>query len=164
MRAIERLADLFALLSGVILLSIVVVTTTNTSAFILNRIARLFGSNVSGLPGYEDFVSLAISGAALMFMPYCQAQRGHVQVDLFMNMVPKPVREVFDLLWLAVTVLVALFLAYWLFYGLLEVRDDAVVTSVLGWPVWPFYIPGLLSMLLWAGVATAQIREGWPHA
>ena len=164
MRAFERLADLFALLSGVILLSIVAVTTTNTSAFILDRIARLFGSNVSGLPGYEDFVSLAISGAALMFMPYCQAQRGHVQVDLFMNMVPKPVREVFDLLWLAVTVLVALFLAYWLFYGLLEVRDDAVVTSVLGWPVWPFYIPGLLSMLLWAGVATSQIREGWPHA
>ena len=164
MRAFERLADIFAIFSGAILLSIVGVTTTNTSAFIADRLVRLFGGNVSGLPGYEDFVSLAISGAALMFLPYCQAQRGHVQVDLFMKIVSDRVRRNFDLVWLAVTCLVALFLAYWLFYGLLEVRDDAVVTSVLGWPVWPFYIPGILSMLLWAGVAAAQIREGWFNA
>lgn len=152
-----RLADLFAILSGMILLAIVVVTTTNTSAFILNRIARLFGESVSGLPGYEDFVQLAISGAALMFFPFCQARRGHVQVELFMNTLPQAVQDGFDKLWLALTAAVALFLAYWMVFGMLEARSDTLITSVLGWPIWPFYIPGLLAMILWALIAASQM-------
>ena len=159
-----RLADGFAVLGGVILLAIVAVTTTNTAAFILDRIAGAFGSDVSGLPGYEDFVQLAISGAALMFFPYCQAQRGHVSVELFMDKLPYVVQRAFDKLWLVLTAAVALFLAYWMIYGLLEARSDAAVTSVLGWPTWPFYIPGLASMILWALVATAQLGGGTSNA
>lgn len=153
----RRLADAFAALGGIILLIIVAVTTTNTSAFILDRIAGLFGTDVAGLPGYEDFVQLAISGAALMFFPYCQAKRGHVAVELFMDRLPQILQRAFDRLWLACTVAVALFLAYWMVFGLLEARADGAVTSVLGWAVWPFYLPGLASMILWALVAATQI-------
>ena len=53
-----RLADLFAVLGGLILLVIVAVTTTNTAAFILDRIAGLFGSDISGLPGTRISCSL----------------------------------------------------------------------------------------------------------
>ncbi|WP_294611701.1 TRAP transporter small permease [Roseovarius sp.] len=161
---IRRLADGLAVLGGVILLVIVAVTTTNTSAFILDRIAGLFGTNVAGLPGYEDFVQLAISGVALMFFPYCQAQRGHVAVELFMDRLPHVLQRAFDRLWLACTAAVALFLAYWMVFGLLEARSDGVVTSVLGWAVWPFYLPGLVSMILWALVAATQIAGGTPDA
>ncbi|WP_120634987.1 TRAP transporter small permease [Ruegeria sp. EL01] len=153
---LRRLADGFALLGGLILLAIVAVTTTNTFAFIFDRVAGIFGADVAGLPGYEDFVQLAISCAALMFFPYCQANRGHVSVELLMDRMPRTLQRAIDLLWLAVTVLVALFLAYWMVFGMLEVRSDQVVTSVLGWPTWPFYIPGLLSMILWALIAASQ--------
>ncbi|WP_295315531.1 TRAP transporter small permease [Roseobacter sp.] len=153
-----RLADVFAVLGGVILLIIVAITTTNTTAFILDRIAGLFGADVSGLPGYEDFVQLAISGAALMFFPYCQAHKGHVAVELFMDRLPEGFQNGIDRLWLALTAAVALFLAYWMIFGLLEARSDTVVTSVLGWPTWPFYIPGLASMVLWALIAVSQIK------
>ena len=157
---LKRLADAFALLGGVILLAIVAVTTTNAFAFILDRFAGAFGADVSGLPGYEDFVQLAISCAALMFFPYCQGNRGHVSVDLLMDHLPKAVQRGFDLLWLGVTVIVDVFLSYWMVFGMLEVRSDAVVTSVLGWPTWPFYFPGLLSMILWALIAVSQAFEG----
>lgn len=155
---LRRLVDVFAVLGGVILLVIVAVTTTNTTAFILDRFAGLFGADVSGLPGYEDFVQLAISSAALMFFPYCQAQRGHVAVELLMDQLPQILQRAFDKLWLFLTAAMALFLAYWMVFGLLESRSDAVVTSVLGWPVWPFYIPGLASMILWALVSLVQIK------
>ncbi|WP_377190766.1 TRAP transporter small permease [Ruegeria meonggei] len=154
---LRRLADAFALLGGGILLAIVAVTTTNAFAFILDRIAGLFGTDVAGLPGYEDFVQLAISCAALMFFPYCQANRGHVSVELLTNRMPQALQRAIDLLWLGVTIAVALFLAYWMIFGMLEVRSDQVVTSVLGWPNWPFYIPGLLSMILWALIAADQV-------
>lgn len=159
-----RAADLFALLGGVALFLIVAVTTTNTSAFILDRITAMFSVDVPGLPGYEDFVQLIISGAALMFFPYCQANRGHVSVDLLMDRLPKSVQQVFDTAWLVLTAGIAAFLAYWLVMGMFEARDDSAVTSVLGWSVWPFYIPGIASMALWALVALAQIRGDIRHA
>ncbi len=155
-----RLADVFAVLGGAILLIIVAVTTANTTAFIADRIAGLFGADVSGLPGYEDFVQLAISGGALMFFPYCQAKRGHVAVELFMERLPEPARQLIDRLWLLLTAAVALFLAYWMVFGLLEAQSDTVVTSVLGWPTWPFYIPGLASMILWSLIALSQMKGG----
>jgi TRAP-type C4-dicarboxylate transport system permease small subunit len=154
---VTRLADIFAMLGGVILFVIVMVTTTNTGAFILDRILAPTGVNVSGLPGYEDFVQLAISGAALMFFPYTQASRGHVAVDLFVSNAPMVVKRVLDHMWLILTAAVALFLAYWMINGLLESRSDAVVAGVLGWPIWPFYIPGIASMILWTIVSVSQI-------
>lgn len=151
-----RLADAFALLGGLILAAIVLVTTTNAGAFILDRVAGAFGASVSGLPGYEDFVRLAISGAALMVFPYCQAKRGHVAVDLLATRLPGGVNRALDTAWLVLTGLVSAFLAYWMVIGLLQARDDGVITAVLGWSVWPFYAPGILAVVLWGLVAFAQ--------
>ncbi|WP_460274307.1 TRAP transporter small permease [Celeribacter sp. ULVN23_4] len=154
---VTRLADFFAMLGGAILLVIVLVTTTNTGAFILDRLLGLFGLNVSGLPGYEDFVQLAISGAALMFFPFTQASRGHVAVDLFVANAPMPVKWILDRMWLTLTAGVALFLAWWMVQGMVEVRSDAAEAGVLGWPIWPFYLPGIASMILWAIVSVSQM-------
>ncbi|MEO1329444.1 MAG: TRAP transporter small permease subunit [Pseudomonadota bacterium] len=156
-RALERLAALWAIVGGAILLLIVAVTVTNVAAFGLDRIARLWGGTVSGLPGYEDFVALAMGAAAPMLLPYCQAKRGHLAVDLLMSAAPEAVRRAIDAVALALTAAAALFLAYWMFFGMLETRDDGVLSRVLGWPEWPFYAPGVLSLLLWAAVAIGQI-------
>ena len=32
-----------------------------------------------------------------------------------------------------------------------------LVSPVLGWPEWPFYLPGIVSLALWALVALSQI-------
>ena len=154
---VTRLADAFAMLGGTILFVIVIVTTTNTSAFILDRILGPMGVNISGLPGYEDFVQLAISGAALLFFPFTQASRGHVAVDLFVANAPMPVKWLLDRMWLSVTTGVALFLAWWMVQGMLEIRSDAAEAGVLGWPIWPFYLPGIASMILWAIVSLSQM-------
>jgi TRAP-type C4-dicarboxylate transport system permease small subunit len=158
--AIEKSAAGWALLGGVLLIAIVLVTVTNVGAFTLDRMARLFGGTVSGLPGYEDFVRLAISAAALMIFPYCQLKRGHVVVDIFANMMPRPVRRLLDIASLIGCAALALFLAYWMTLGLAETRADGALSPVLGWPEWPFYLPGIASLLLWAMVAVLQVFEG----
>lgn len=140
-----------------LVIAIMLVTSINVTGFGLDRIARLYGGSVSGLPGYEDFVGLAISCAALMFMPYCQLKRGHVNVELFVAMLPAVVQRALDRTWLIVTMLVTLFLAYWMVFGMLETRADNVSSAILGWPVWPFYVPGIVSLALWAFVALLQI-------
>jgi TRAP-type C4-dicarboxylate transport system permease small subunit len=159
MTAVRRLVEWWAIAGGAVLLAIVLVTTVNAGAFALDRLARLWGGTMAGLPGYEDFVRLAISGAALMFFPYAQARRGHVAVDLFVAWLPVRPRRLLDRLWLLATIAIALFLAFYLWLGMLRARADALVTGVLGWPDWPFYLPGFLSLLLWAAVAAIQLRE-----
>lgn len=157
---VTRAVEAWAVMGGLVLLAIVLVTTANVSAFTADKVARLFGGNVAGLPGYEDFVGLAVSVAALSFFPYCQLRRGHVAVDLFVEKLPRRARRALGLLWLVSAVIAALFLAYWIWFGMLESRADEAVSSVLGWAEWRFYFPGFVSLLLWAAVAALQIAGG----
>ncbi|NBN62619.1 TRAP transporter small permease subunit [Microvirga tunisiensis] len=153
----------WALFGALFILAIVLVTTLNVSAFAANRVAALFGGTVAGLSGYEDFVRLAVSVTALSFIPYCQLKRGHVVVDLFVQSMPKAVRAGLDKLWLATTAGLALFLAYWMWVGLNETMADQTRTAILGWQEWPWYGPGVVSMILWALVCLLQLVEGEPH-
>ena len=156
---LSRIAVWWAIAGGLCILAIVLVTTTNVVLFGLDRLARPFGSSVSGLPGYEDFVSLAVSCAALMFLPVCQLKRGHVAVDLFTERLSPRWRDALDRLWSAVSCLAALFLAFWMAVGMDQVRADNASSPVIGWPIWLFYLPGILSLALWGLVAARQAIE-----
>ncbi len=56
----------------------------------------------------------------------------------------------------------SVFLAYWMILGMLETRADHALSRVLGWPEWPFYLPGVVSMLLWSTVAALQLAGREP--
>lgn len=153
---IQKTVAAWALAAGAVLLVIVLVTTVNVAAFSLDKVARFFGGDVPGLFGYEDFVGLAIGVVGLMVMPYCQLRRGHIAVDLFSDMTPLAMQKVLDKAALIAILALTLFLAYWMTLGMLETRSDDALSPVLGWPVWPFYAPGIASLLLWAAVAAMQ--------
>lgn len=159
---IASLARFWAVLGGVILLTIVAVTVVNVGAFALDRLARLVGGGVPALPGYEDYVRLAVGAAIPMLLPWCQAQRGHLAVDLFLTRAPQAFKRGIDRVSLVLMAALALFLAWFMVLGLLETRDDGALSSVLGWQLWPFYVTGILSLVLWAVVALAQAIGGEP--
>lgn len=158
-RKLDWIVSGWALLAGILTFLIVLVTTINTAAFGADKIARLFGENVAGLAGYEDFVRLAMSAVALMFFPYCQRQKGHVAVDLFAERFSLRTQIFLERIILLLTVCVALFLAYWMALGMISAYEDFASSPILGWPNWPFYVPGILSLILWAVVALMQLRR-----
>ena len=162
-RWLDSAATAWAILGGLCILAIVLVTTTNIMLFGLDRIARIFRGVVSGLPGYEDFVSLAVGAAALMFFPLCQLRRGHVAVDVFTEKLPRRWQFELDRFWSGAALVAALFLLYWMAVGLDQMRADRTLSPVIGWPIWPFFIPCIISLLLWALVALAQLVERPDH-
>lgn len=167
-RLLHRVAAAWAIAGGVVLFAIVAVTMTNVAAFALDRVTRLFGANVAGLPGYEDFVRLCVSAAALMILPYCQARKGHVAVDIFAEtVVPASIQRVLDTLWQVLMAALAVFLAYQMTLGMVETYQDNALSRVLGWQEWPFYLPGIVSLLLWAAVCAVDLitpeREDHAH-
>ncbi|MCI4661389.1 MAG: TRAP transporter small permease [Neomegalonema sp.] len=164
---LERAARYWALLGGGVLLLIVAITGLNALAYGLDAIARMWAAHVPGVPGYEDFVRLSIGAAAPMFLPYCHAQRGHLAVDILPKDLGGEFGRRFDASAQRLGDLgigaAALFLSYWLGLGMIESHADGAVSRVLGWPEWPFYIPGLLSLLLWAAIALSHGLSAQPH-
>ncbi len=144
-------------LSGVLLVIVVCVTVFNITAFGLDKIARLYDTNIGGLPGYEDLVKLLTSCFALMFFPWAQAQRGHVAVDFFADRFPPTLQHVLDIIWLSFTLILVIFLGVLMTMGMFESYNDGAVSPTLGWYVWPFYAPGIISLGLWSIVLAFQI-------
>jgi TRAP-type C4-dicarboxylate transport system permease small subunit len=155
-RILERVVLWWALLGGVGLVLIVGATAFNIGAFAADMVATNFGGSIAAFPGYEDFVRLVVSAAVLMLFPYCQLRRGHVAVDLFVERMPPAVQRAIEAISLIGMTLLVLFLLYWMAIGMTETRADQAVSRVLGWPEWPFYLPGLVSLALWAVVAAME--------
>lgn len=154
---LERTAGAFAIAGGTILLAIAALTGID----VLLRLADLIAPGRLGIvKGYEDLVRLLVSAAVPLLFPWCQLRRGHVAVDLVAERLPAAARRVLEGAGTAATAAVALFLAFWMVQGLLETRADGRIAGVLGWPEWPFYLPGLLALLLWAVIAADQLRTG----
>lgn len=157
--AATRIITLWALFGGVLLLLIVLATAVNAAGFTANAIARSWGGTVSGLPGYEDAVTMLVGVAGLAMFPYCQLHGGHAAVDVFMQKAPKWANRAVSVLSGLAVVAIALGLAYMLTVGTLETRSDNTETAVLGWPVWIFMPTAVISCVLWA---LAAILETFP--
>lgn len=161
---IEQLAAAWAIAGGVIVLLIMLVTSVNVAAFALDKALRPFDGSVPGLAGYEDFVALAMSAAAPMFLPWCQHKRSHVRVELLSNRLTQTTTRMLDRFWLLCLTVTCLLLAGAMIWGTFETHADHVLSPVLGWPQWPFYLPGIVSLLLWAIIAGRQATAGNPFA
>jgi len=158
-KPLDRLISFWALAGGFMLLLIVVITAVNAAGFSLNALARLWGGNISGLPGYEDAVTLFVGAAALAMFPYCQRHSGHAVVDVFMQKAPQAFNKFIQYLSALLTILFCIFIVYMLFQGIDQLKSDNVETTVLGWPVWIFASTGIFSCILWALATVVQLLE-----
>lgn len=154
---IRKMCLWWVYLAGVLLLFVVLTTVVNITAFGLDKVARIFDSNVVALSGYEDLVRLLVSCIALMFFPWAQAERGHVSVDFFAEKFSSNIQQVLDITWLSCTLVLVVFLGVLMFLGMMESYEDGAMSSILGWVEWPFYIPGIISLGLWAIVLCFQV-------
>jgi TRAP-type C4-dicarboxylate transport system permease small subunit len=154
---LERLAAAFAIAGGTILLAIAALTGIDV---LLRAVDLVAPGRVGIVKGYEDLVRLFVSAAVPLLFPWCQLRRGHVAVDLLAERLPAGIQRGLETVGLALTAALALFLAFWMVQGLEESRADGRIAGVLGWAEWPFYLPGLLALVLWAAIATDQLRAG----
>ncbi|MDP6352934.1 MAG: TRAP transporter small permease [Alphaproteobacteria bacterium] len=156
---IGRAAEAWAILAGIVLLAITAVTVINVSGFAVDTLTRPFGIRVPGLSGYEEMVRLWVGPAAFMMLPYCQQKYGHVAVDFVIANAPAAVQKLIDLVSLVATLALALFLTYWMWAGMVDARRDGLISHLLGWQEWVYFIPGLISFLLWAAVILSLLAD-----
>ncbi len=158
---LHTLCNKLCILGGYGLLCVVVLTSVNIVIFSVDLMIRSLGLNVEGLPGYEDFVYLVVADCVLLFFPYCQLHQSHISLDFFDHYYSEKSRLYFKRLNIGVTIFIYGFLGYWFLAGLIESYNDNILSSVLLWPVWLFYTPGIMALFLSCFIALYQFLNSF---
>jgi len=168
------LSRFMAVLGGIVLSVLIVLTCISIAGRILNGI--LHGGFMQGLaPGFADWlisigvgpvngdfelVEAGVAFAIFAFLPLCQITAGHASVDIFTNLMPRGYnrvsRMVIDIVFAAVLVLIA----WRLYAGMMSKMGYRETTFLLQFPIWWAYAASLFGAVMAAlvGVYVAFVR------
>lgn len=152
LKVLEALARAFAVLAGVILVAITLMTVYS----VIGR--DLFGKALLG-----DFELTAVmTGAAVsLLLPYCQVRRGNIIVDFFTAKASASTQGALDRLGALFIAIMTGFCAWRATLGGLSAWNSKSGTMMLGFPEWIVYcfiVPGLA---LTAVIALTQAARGF---
>lgn len=147
MRLLASLARAFAILAGVLLTAITLMTC-----------ASLIGRNTVGttLAGDFELTGVAAGAAIALFLPWCQVQRGNIIVDFFTLRASTGTRRGLDRLGAGLLALVMLVLAWRSVVGGINAYDTQSGTMMLGFPEWIVYACIAPSLLLTGLIGIGQ--------
>jgi TRAP-type C4-dicarboxylate transport system permease small subunit len=125
---VERLSGAIAVLGGLLSIAVAILVV----ASVIGR--RFFNAPING-----DFelVQMGTAISVFAFLPYCQARRGNIVVDTFLNRLPARAIRGVDALWDLVYAGMMGLLSASLITGALEHFRSAQTTMLLQIPVWP---------------------------
>jgi len=146
---LRRVIEIWALLGGLLLLGIALMTAWSaTSGWLLGK----------PLPGDVELVEMLTAVSVFMFLPYCQLTGANVTADLFTARASPRSVALLELLAAAVAVAVSLLLLWRMYAGLLDYRRYVETTTILHIPIWTAYPPALASLALLAAAALVSVR------
>lgn len=130
MNILQNLAKLCAILAGLLLTGITLMTCIS-----------LIGRNTTGatLVGDFELTGVATGAAIALFMPYCQIQRGNIIVDFFTTGLSHETNARLDRLGALLLALVFAVLAWRTTLGGLNSYATHSETQILGFPEWTVY-------------------------
>ena len=152
LRALQSLAKLCAILAGVLLTAITLMTC-----------ASLLGRNLLGAPLVGDFeLTAVVTGAAIaLFMPLCQSMRGNIIVDFFTARLNQSTNEKLDRFGALLLAGVFGLLAWRTMVGGLNSYAAHSETQILGFPEWIAYAAMVPPFVLTSVIALYQALLGF---
>lgn len=152
MSVLDKLARLCAVLAGVLLTVITLMTCVS-----------VIGRNTTGWTIVGDFeLSGSAAGAAIaLFLPWCQWQRGNITVDFFTVGASQATRDRLDRFGaLAVAMMMAL-MAWRAVDGGISAWKSHAGSMMLGFPEWVVYTAMVPPLALTAVIGLAQTLRGF---
>ncbi len=155
MKTLENLAKLCAILAGVLLVFITLMTCTS----VVGR--ELVGKTIVG-----DFeLSGAAAGAAIaLFMPWCQFKRGNIMVDFFSAKASQSAQNKMERLGAFLLAVVMALMTWRTVLGGLNTWSNNSGTMMLGFPEWIIYSTMVPPLALTALIALHQAVFGFADA
>ena len=151
MKTLEMLARLSAILAGVLMTAITLVTCIS-----------LIGRNTIGatLVGDYELTAVTAGAAVALFLPWCQLRRGNIIVDFFTARVPGRINGVLDRFGAMMLAAVMILLAWRTAVGGINSYDSQTTTMMLGFPEWIVYAAMVPPLCLTGLIALHQAFIG----
>ncbi len=158
-KLVSAVAHFFALLGGLVLSGLVVLTCFSISGRLINTVLHsepvqsvmpmlagtMINTGLGPINGDFELVEAGMAFAIFAFLPLCQLSGSHASVDVFTNQLPPAVyhfiRCLIELVFTAVLFLVAI----QLYAGMESKRASGQTSFLLEYPVWWGYaisVPG----------------------
>jgi TRAP-type C4-dicarboxylate transport system permease small subunit len=151
LRAIEFLARLCAILAGLLLTAVTLITCVS-----------LLGRNTLGMTLAGDFemTGLVAGAAVALFLPLCQLERGNIIVDFFTAKAGDAANRVLDRIGALIFGLIMATLAWRTTVGGLSAFRSHSGTMILDLPEWVTYAAMVPPLALTALIALNQAVTG----
>lgn len=155
MRILQPLSNLCAILAGMLLTIITLITCGN-----------LILRNTTGdsMAGAFEMTAMATGAAIALFMPLAQVRQGHIIVDFFTSNVSDATNAKLDRLGALVLSLVFMLLAWRTTLGGMSAYNANSQTMLLGFPEWIVYACMVPPFALSALVGLHQSIFGFDNA
>lgn len=155
MKVLEFLSKLCAVLAGVLLTVITLMTC-----------ASLLGRNTVGVTIVGDFelTGVATGAAIAMFMPWCQFKRGNIIVDFFTAKLGDRTNDKLDRFGALLLAIVFALLAWRTVLGGINSYDTNSTTMMTGFPEWTVYAAMVPAFALASVVGLWQTLFGFGDA
>jgi TRAP-type C4-dicarboxylate transport system permease small subunit len=152
MKTLQLLAKLCAILAGLLLIFITLMT-----------VVSVIGRDTIGKTIVGDFeLSGAAAGAAIaLFMPWCQYQRGNIMVDFFTTNASDAAKSTMDRFGALILAVVLGLMTWRTFLGGLNAWTTQSGTMMLGFPEWVVYVAMVPPLALAAVIALSQAVFGF---
>ncbi len=149
---LEKLAKLCAVLAGVLLTMITLMTCVS-----------LIGRNTTGWTIVGDFeLSGSAAGAAVaLFLPWCQARRGNIMVDFFTAKASAATQLKLDRFGALLLAMAMALMTWRTAIGGLNAWNSQSGSMMLGFPEWVVYLAMVPPLALTAAIALTQALRGF---
>ncbi|MGV3569701.1 MAG: TRAP transporter small permease [Ramlibacter sp.] len=152
MHVLEQLAKFCAILAGMLLTGITLMTC-----------GSLIGRNTTGdsIVGAFELTGVAAGAAIALFMPLCQARRGNIIVDFFTARMPAQVNARLDRFGALLLALIFALLAWRTSLGGINSFSYGSETQIMGFPEWITYAAMVPAFVLAGLIALHQAVFGF---
>jgi TRAP-type C4-dicarboxylate transport system permease small subunit len=147
MRILSALAHLCAVLAGLLMTAITLLTCVS-----------LIGRNTTGwtIAGDFELTGVATGAAIALFMPLCQLKRGHIIVDFFTAKASDATNNFLDRVGALLVAATFLLMAWRTVLGGINAYETFSGTMMLGFPEWVVYASMVPPFILCGLIALAQ--------
>ena len=174
---VERIARIMAVIGGLVLTALVILTCISVSGRGLNSLGHstllnsfseglakmLIGTGVGPVTGDFELVEAGVAFAIFSFLPICQLYSAHATVDIFTSMLPRKTNLAIATFWEVILSSLILLISARLFVGLQGKMAYNEVTFLLQFPVWWAYAASfaasVVACIVAAYCAFARVAE-----
>ena len=155
MTLLEKLAKLCAVIAGVLLTVITLMTC-----------ASLIGRNTTGwtIVGAFELSGSAAGAAIALFMPWCQVRRGNIIVDFFTANTSPATQHLLDRFGALLLALAMGLMAWRTGIGGLNAWKSQAGSMMMGFPEWIVYVGMVPPLVLTTLIALTQAVRGFEDA